>query len=62
MFSPEDVRKLFIQCQWPEQYFAHNQTLIKYISSKLVQQNAHPGKNSPKLRLIQNQYYRFGYD
>ena len=55
-------------CQWPEDYFFDNQTLIKYISNKLTSSNSHKQKlgtdkiNPVKLRLIENKFYRFGYD
>lgn len=65
MFSSEDVREMFMQCKWPVEYFNDNQTLIKYISSKLTDpqvRNTRQKQNNCKLRLIENRYYRFGYD
>lgn len=58
---------MFQQCKWPSEYFFHNQTLIKYISSKLAEsQKTNKSKtnvqNNCKLRLVDNRYYRFGYD
>lgn len=53
---------MFQQCKWPSEYFSHNQTLIKYVSSKLTESQKTNVQNNCKLRLVDNRYYRFGYD
>ena len=55
--NSEDITKMINECSFKQKGVIHH-SLIKYLNKCMSSEK----KKLPKLRLINNSYYRYGYD